>query len=75
MAIGALGTGFFLLTQVNKVLPADTITPHSGTSVAQALGIRTMGVGRLRRYLDSLLHVLPAGELFSGMAAAGQLRR
>ena len=63
MAIGALGTGLFLLTQVNKALPPDTTTPPTaGAGVAQALGIWTLGAGRLGRHLDSLLHVLPAGE-------------
>ena len=63
MAIGALGTGFFLLTQVKKALPADTCRrAHCSAGMAQTLGIRTMGTGSLSSDLDSVLHVLPAGQ-------------
>jgi len=49
MAIGALGTGFFLLSQVNKSPPARYGEgAHGRSGLAQALGIWTVGAGRPR---------------------------
>ena len=75
MAVGALGTGFFLLSQVNKALPADTV---KAPTAAQAWH-KHWEYGRWA-LLVSLVSWLtyymyyPLVSAFSGMAAAGQLR-
>ncbi len=74
MAIGALGTGFFLLSQVNKVLPPDTVNgADGGAGVAKTLGIWALGAGGFGGHLDSLLHVLPAGERVLRDGAGGAI--
>ncbi|HEX3822709.1 MAG TPA: hypothetical protein VHW45_20425 [Candidatus Sulfotelmatobacter sp.] len=75
MAIGALGTGFFLLTQVNKALPADTVPPPTA---AQAWH-KHWEYGRWALAVSVVTWIpyymyYPLVSFFSGMAAAGQLK-
>lgn len=75
MAIGALGTGFFLLTQVNKALPPDVI---KGPTAAQAWH-KHWEYGRWALAVSVVTWIpyymyYPLVSAFSGMAQAGQLR-
>jgi O-antigen/teichoic acid export membrane protein len=75
MAIGALGTGFFLLTQVKKVLPADTCP---APTAAQAWR-KHWEYGRWALAVSVVTWIpyymyYPLVSAFSGMAAAGQLK-
>ena len=75
MAIGALGTGFFLLTQVNKALPPDAI---KGPTAAQAWH-KHWEYGRWALAVSVVTWIpyymyYPLVSAFSGMAQAGQLR-
>jgi O-antigen/teichoic acid export membrane protein len=75
MAIGALGTGFFLLTQVNKALPPDSV---AGPTAAQAWR-KHWEYGRWALAVSVVTWIpyymyYPLVSAFSGMAQAGQLR-
>lgn len=75
MAIGALGTGFFLLTQVNKALPPDAVPPPTA---AQAWK-KHWEYGRWALAVSVVTWIpyymyYPLVSAFHGMAAAGQLR-
>jgi len=75
MAIGALGTGFFLLTQVNKALPADSV---AGPTAAQAWR-KHWEYGRWALAVSVVTWIpyymyYPLVSYFGGMAQAGQLR-
>jgi O-antigen/teichoic acid export membrane protein len=75
MAIGALGTGFFLLTQVNKALPPDTVKPPT---TAQAWH-KHWEYGRWALAVSVVTWIpyymyYPLVSFFGGMAQAGQLR-
>jgi O-antigen/teichoic acid export membrane protein len=75
MAIGALGTGFFLLTQVNKALPADTVTPPTAGQAWKKhweYGRWALGVSVVT-WIPYYMYY-PLVSFFSGMAAAGQLK-
>jgi len=75
MAIGALGTGLFLLSQVNKALPPDTA---QGPTAAQAWH-KHWEYGRWALAVSVVTWIpyymyYPLVSAFSGMAQAGQLR-
>jgi len=75
MAIGALGTGFFLLTQVNKALPPDT---EKGPTASQAWR-KHWEYGRWALAVSVVTWIpyymyYPLVSYFGGMAQAGQLR-
>jgi len=75
MAIGALGTGFFLLTQVNKALPPDTAKPPT----ARQAWHKHWEYGRWALAVSVVTWIpyymyYPLVSAFRGMAAAGQLR-
>lgn len=75
MAIGALGTGLFLLSQVKKVLPADTA---EAPTAAQAWH-KHWEYGRWALAVSVVTWIpyymyYPLVSAFSGMAAAGQLK-
>jgi O-antigen/teichoic acid export membrane protein len=75
MAIGALGTGFFLLTQVNKALPPDAV---AGPTAAEAWR-KHWSYGRWALAVSVVTWIpyymyYPLVSAFSGMAQAGQLR-
>jgi O-antigen/teichoic acid export membrane protein len=75
MAIGALGTGLFLLSQVKKALPPDT---SDAPTAAQAwkkhweYGRWALGVSVVT-WIPYYMYY-PLVSMFSGMAQAGQLR-
>ena len=75
MAIGALGTGLFLLTQVNKALPPDTVTPPT----ARQAWRKHWEYGRWALAVSVVTWIpyymyYPLVSAFGGMAQAGQLR-
>jgi O-antigen/teichoic acid export membrane protein len=75
MAIGALGTGLFLLTQVNKALPPDTVKPPT----ARQAWRKHWEYGRWALAVSVVTWIpyymyYPLVSAFHGMAAAGQLR-
>jgi O-antigen/teichoic acid export membrane protein len=75
MAIGALGTGIYLLTQVNKALPADTATPPTAGQAWH----KHWEYGRWALAVSVVTWIpyymyYPLVSAFSGMAQAGQLR-
>ena len=75
MAIGALGTGFFLLSQVNKALPPDMA---QGPTASQAWR-KHWEYGRWALAVSVVTWIpyymyYPLVSAFSGMAQAGQLR-
>ena len=75
MAIGALGTGLFLLTQVNKALPPDTV---KAPTAAQAW-TKHWEYGRWALAVSVVTWIpyymyYPLVGAISGMAQAGQLR-
>ncbi len=75
MAIGALGTGLFLLSQVKKVLPPDTC---DAPTAAQAWH-KHWEYGRWALAVSVVTWIpyymyYPLVSAFSGMAAAGQLK-
>ena len=75
MAIGALGTGFFLLSQVNKALPPDA---EAGPTAAQAWH-KHWEYGRWALAVSVVTWIpyymyYPLVSYFGGMAQAGQLR-
>ncbi|HEV2397360.1 MAG TPA: hypothetical protein VGS27_10505 [Candidatus Sulfotelmatobacter sp.] len=75
MAIGALGTGFFLLSQVNKALPPDTT---QGPTASQAWH-KHWEYGRWALAVSVVTWIpyymyYPLVSYFGGMAQAGQLR-
>jgi len=75
MAIGALGTGLFLLSQVKKALPPDTCEPPTA---AQAWH-KHWEYGRWALAVSVVTWIpyymyYPLVSAFRGMAAAGQLR-
>ena len=75
MAIGALGTGFFLLSQVNKVLPPDTAkAPTAGQAWRKhwEYGRWALAVSVVT-WIPYYMYY-PLVSAFSGMAQAGQLR-
>ncbi len=75
MAIGALGTGFFLLSQVNKVLPPDTEkAPTAGEAWKKhwEYGRWALAVSVVT-WIPYYMYY-PLITAFSGMAQAGQLR-
>jgi O-antigen/teichoic acid export membrane protein len=75
MAIGALGTGLFLLSQVKKALPPDTV---QAPTAAQAWH-KHWEYGRWALAASVVTWIpyymyYPLVSAFSGMAAAGQLK-
>jgi O-antigen/teichoic acid export membrane protein len=75
MALGALGTGFFLLSQINKVLLPDTEAPPTR---AQAWH-KHWEYGRWALAVSVVTWIpyymyYPLVSMFGGMAQAGQLR-
>lgn len=75
MAIGALGTGFYLLSQINKVLPPDTATPPTRREAWR----KHWEYGRWALAVSVVTWIpyymyYPLVSAFSGMAEAGQLR-
>jgi O-antigen/teichoic acid export membrane protein len=75
MAIGALGTGFFLLTQVNKVLPPDTDTPPT----AKQAWRKHWEYGRWALAVSVVTWIpyymyYPLVGAFSGLVQVGQLK-
>jgi|tagenome__1003787_1003787.scaffolds.fasta_scaffold20959542_2 O-antigen/teichoic acid export membrane protein len=75
MAIGALGTGLFLLSQVKKVLPADTVTaptPAEAWHKHWEYGRWALAVSVVT-WIPYYMYY-PLVSMFSGMAAAGQLK-
>jgi O-antigen/teichoic acid export membrane protein len=75
MAVGALGTGLFLLSQVNKVLPPDTAVPPTRREAWH----KHWEYGRWALAVSVVTWIpyymyYPLVGSFSGMAAAGQLR-
>ncbi len=75
MAIGALGTGLFLLWQIKKVLPPDTV---DAPTAAQAWH-KHWEYGRWALAVSVVTWIpyymyYPLVSAFSGMAAAGQLK-
>jgi O-antigen/teichoic acid export membrane protein len=75
MAIGALGTGFYLLSQINKVLPPDTATPPTRSEAWH----KHWEYGRWALAVSVVTWIpyymyYPLVSAFGGMAQAGQLR-
>ncbi len=75
MAIGALVTGFFLLSQIKKVLPPDTAPPPK----AREAWRKHWEYGRWALAVSVVTWIpyymyYPLVSMFSGMAQAGQLR-
>src|SRR5258708_1124631 len=75
MAIGALGTGFYLLSQINKVLPPDTATPPTKREAWH----KHWEYGRWALAVSVVTWIpyymyYPLVSAFGGMAQAGQLR-
>ncbi len=75
MAIGALGTGLFLLSQLKRVLPVDTV---DAPTAAQAWH-KHWEYGRWALAVSVVTWIpyymyYPLVSAFSGMAAAGQLK-
>src|SRR5271163_835178 len=75
MAIGALGTGLFLLSQINKVLPEDTAVPPTRREAWR----KHWEYGRWALAVSVVTWIpyymyYPLVSAFSGMAQAGQLR-
>lgn len=75
MAIGALATGLFLLTQVKKVLPPDACDPPTARQAWQKhwdYGRWALGVSVVT-WIPYYMYY-PLVSAFRGMAAAGQLK-
>lgn len=75
MAIGALGAGIYLLTQVNKALPADTVkAPTAGQAWHKhwEYGRWALAVSVVT-WIPYYMYY-PLVSAFNGMAQAGQLR-
>jgi O-antigen/teichoic acid export membrane protein len=75
MAVAALGTGLYLLSQVNKVLPPDTVAPPSRSEAWRKhweYGRWAIGVSALT-WMSYYMYY-PVVTAFGGMAEAGQLR-
>jgi O-antigen/teichoic acid export membrane protein len=75
MAIGALGAGFYLLSQVNKVLPPDTVkAPTAGQAWHKhwEYGRWALAVSVVT-WIPYYMYY-PLVSAFNGMAQAGQLR-
>jgi O-antigen/teichoic acid export membrane protein len=75
MAIGALGAGVYLLTQVNKALPPDTVkAPTAGQAWRKhwEYGRWALAVSVVT-WIPYYMYY-PLVSAFSGMAQAGQLR-
>jgi O-antigen/teichoic acid export membrane protein len=75
MAIGALGTGLFLLSQIKKALPPDTCdapTPAQAWRKHWEYGRWALGVSVVT-WIPYYMYY-PLVSMFSGMAQAGQLR-
>jgi O-antigen/teichoic acid export membrane protein len=75
MALGALGTGLFLLSQVRKVLPPDTAVPPTRRQAWH----KHWEYGRWALAVSVVTWIpyymyYPLVSAFSGMAQAGQLR-
>src|SRR5437879_3260649 len=75
MALGALATGFFLLSQIKKVLPPDTAHPPK----AREAWRKHWEYGRWALAVSVVTWIpyymyYPLVSMFSGMAQAGQLR-
>lgn len=75
MAIAALGTGFYLLSQINKVLPPDTATPPTRSEAWK----KHWEYGRWALAVSVVTWIpyymyYPLVSAFGGMAQAGQLR-
>jgi O-antigen/teichoic acid export membrane protein len=75
MATGALGTGFYLLSQINKVLPPDTATPPTRSEAWH----KHWEYGRWALAVSVVTWIpyymyYPLVSAFGGMAQAGQLR-
>jgi O-antigen/teichoic acid export membrane protein len=75
MAVGALGTGFYLLSQVRKVLPPDTAVPPTRREAWH----KHWEYGRWALAVSVVTWIpyymyYPLVSAFSGMAQAGQLR-
>ena len=75
MAIAALGTGLYLLSQINKVLPPDTATPPTRREAWR----KHWGYGKWALAVSVVTWIpyymyYPLVSAFSGMAQAGQLR-
>jgi O-antigen/teichoic acid export membrane protein len=75
MALGALGTGFFLLSQVNKALPPDTVkAPTAGQAWRKhwEYGRWALAVSLVTWIANYIWYPLVAA--FSGMAQVGQMK-
>ena len=75
MAIGALGTGLFLLSQIKKALPPDTCdapTPAQAWRKHWEYGRWALAVSVVT-WIPYYMYY-PLVSMFSGMAQAGQLR-
>jgi O-antigen/teichoic acid export membrane protein len=75
MAIGALGTGFFLLSQIKKALPPDTCDAPTASQAWRKhweYGRWALGVSVVT-WIPYYMYY-PLVSMFSGMAQAGQLR-
>lgn len=75
MAIGALGAGFYLLSQVNKALPSDTVkAPTAGEAWHKhwEYGRWALAVSVVT-WIPYYMYY-PLVSAFNGMAQAGQLR-
>jgi O-antigen/teichoic acid export membrane protein len=75
MAVAALGTGFYLLSQINKVLPPDTTVPPTRREAWR----KHWGYGKWALAVSVVTWIpyymyYPLVSAFSGMAQAGQLR-
>ena len=75
MAIGALGAGLYLLTQVNKALPPDTVKAPTAVQAWR----KHWEYGRWALAVSVVTWIpyymyYPLVSAFSGMAQAGQLR-
>jgi O-antigen/teichoic acid export membrane protein len=75
MAIGALGTGFYLLSQINKVLPPDTAAPPTRREAWH----KHWEYGRWALAVSVVTWIpyymyYPLVTAFSGLQEAGQLR-
>jgi O-antigen/teichoic acid export membrane protein len=75
MAVGALGTGFYLLSQINKVLPPDTAIPPTRREAWH----KHWEYGRWALAVSVVTWIpyymyYPLVSAFGGMAQAGQLR-